>query len=299
MATNALSDRSYPETGIPPVARACCLSVVLVWSLGACATHETPTKTAVPPEPETVQPATGGGEPAPAPANRQPVSGPLGCNKARLFEVGGTSVWHIPDKQAFFFSGGMTIDADGAPDAYHPDNIGTDHLGNAGRSGNWWALVTDNGEPSGNPLVQQAGDQKPGFYISATALEDRSRPTRDPRRYVDSNAIPYLVLPSNNRGGARLGDFGWAINRANGKSSPAIFADLGPRNKIGEGSIALAEELGLPSSPRRGGASSGIVYVVFPGSGNGKPRSLDEIEREATTLFQAWGGMPQLDLCLP
>lgn len=222
----------------------------------------------------------------------------LACDRTLAFQVGGADVWKIPGKQAFFFSAGMAIDADGAPDAYHPENIGKDHLGNAGRPGNWWALVTDTGEPSGTPLIQQAGDPNPGFYISATALQDHTRPTRDPKRYVNSNTIPYLVLPSNQREGARLGDLGFTVNRVNGKSSPAIFADLGPKNKLGEGSIALAERLGIPANPRHGGASRGIVYVVFPGSGNGKPKTFQEIEGESRTLFDAWGGMRQLDACL-
>jgi hypothetical protein len=33
---------------------------------------------------------------------------------------------------AFFYQSKMSIDADGAPNAYHPDNIGLDDLKNAG-----------------------------------------------------------------------------------------------------------------------------------------------------------------------
>jgi len=286
-------------SGIAPLVKSGCLFVVMIWSLSACATQESASPAAVPPTSTMAQPVTAEADTAPVPTNHRPVAAAPECIKKRLFQVGRISAWQIQDRQAFFFLAGMTIAADGAPDAYHPTDIGTDALGNAGRPGNWWALVTDNGEPSGKPLVQKADDPKPGFYISATALEDRTRPTSDPRRFVDSNTIPYLVLPSNNQGGARLGDFGVVINRANGRSSPAIFADLGPKNHLGEGSIALAERLGIPSNPRRGGVSKNIVYVVFPGSGNGKPRTLAEIEREGAARFAAWGGQPQLDACLP
>jgi len=68
---------------------------------------------------------------------------------------------------------------------------------------------------------------------------------------------------------------------------------------LGEGSIALAERLGVPSNPRRGGTGSGLVYVVFPDSGNGKPRSVTEIENSGRSLFDAWGGTAQLEACLP
>jgi hypothetical protein len=48
------------------------------------------------------------------------------------------------DGSAFFYEAGLNIDADGAPHGYHPDGrSGLDYLGNAGRPGNWWALVTD------------------------------------------------------------------------------------------------------------------------------------------------------------
>ena len=76
------------------------------------------------------------------------------------------------DNSAFFYESGMMIDADGGYHAYHPDNkSGLDYLGNAGKPGNWWALVTDDGKPSGNPVVQSSSDPAPGFYISTTSLE--------------------------------------------------------------------------------------------------------------------------------
>jgi len=223
----------------------------------------------------------------------------LTCEKESFFQVGDTTVWRLPDQAPFSFEAGMAIDADGAPDAYHPDDIGRDYLANAGYPGNWWALVTDNGRSDGNPIVQGPDDPAPGYYVSMTALEDRTKAVSDPRRYVNSNEIPFLVLPFDQRGGARLGDFGVVVNRANGALSYVIFADLGPRDHIGEGSIALAEALGINSDPRRGGASGGVVTVVFPNSGNGRPRSIGEINGESERLFEAWGGMAQLEACFP
>ena len=86
------------------------------------------------------------------------------------------------DDSAFFYESGFMIDADGAYHAYHPDNrSGLDYLGNAGRPGNWWALVTDNRKPSGNPVIQSKSDPAPGFYISTTTLEDSSKDVDDPR----------------------------------------------------------------------------------------------------------------------
>ena len=50
-------------------------------------------------------------------------------------------IWQLPDKSAFFFSSGMTIDADGAPNAYNPENTGLDDLANAGTPGHWDGIV--------------------------------------------------------------------------------------------------------------------------------------------------------------
>ena len=72
------------------------------------------------------------------------------------------------------------------------------------------------------------------------------------------------------------------MNLHNGKSSFAIYADIGT---LGEGSIALADALGIYSDARRGGQSEGILYLLFPGSGNGKPRTVGDIQIESEKLL--------------
>jgi hypothetical protein len=88
--------------------------------------------------------------------------------------------------------------------------------------------------------------------------------------------------------GARVGDFAVVFNERNGKISYAIFGDVGPHDRIGEGSVALAENLGIRSDARNGGARRGVVYLVFPGSGNGRPRAIEEINAEGQRLVQEW-----------
>ena len=56
---------------------------------------------------------------------------------------GEIPIWHLPGSPVFFYEAGMTIDADGAPNAYHPDNTGLDDLRNAGAPGNWEGLAKD------------------------------------------------------------------------------------------------------------------------------------------------------------
>lgn len=205
-------------------------------------------------------------------------------------------IWRMPETSAFFYEAGMTIDADGAPNAYHPDNTGLDDLSNAGGPGNWEGLAKDR---YGDPYVQGPDDPFPGYFVSATALVDRTRAVNDPLRYVDASKIPYVVLPGGmaRQLGARPGDFAVVLNQRNSKMSYAIFGDVGPSDRIGEGSVALAENLGIRSDARNGGARGGILYLVFPGSGDGRPRAVDEIDTEGGKLFQAWGGSDQFLAC--
>jgi hypothetical protein len=204
------------------------------------------------------------------------------------------------DDSAFFYESGLMIDADGAYRAYHPDNrSGLDYLGNAGRPGNWWALVTDNGKPSGKPIIQSKSDPAPGFYISTTSLQDSSKDADDPRRYVDAESVNFFVLPGKLGMGAKLGDFGVVIRPDQNDYDYAIYADAGPASKIGEGSIALAAALGLPSSPKNGGTGHGIIYVVFPGSRHGWPLNHAQIDQHAAALFATWGGLENAKDCFP
>jgi hypothetical protein len=201
-------------------------------------------------------------------------------------------VWQVPNSTAFFFEAGMTIDADGAPNAYNPDNTGLDDLENAGEPGHWQGVVQDE---NGNPVVQGPDDPFPGYYVSCTALFDRTKGRTDPTRYVDASKIPYVVLPGNvaRQTGAHLGDFAMVVNPRNGKSSYAIFGDIGT---MGEGSVALARNLGISPDARNGGTRGRIRYLVFPGSGNGQPRALDEITHEAEKQVQQIGA-GHLDMC--
>lgn len=237
-----------------------------------------------------------------APPARTAVDAGSDCSRSLLlnFEVDRDGeparefpIWRLSAGSAFFFDGGMTIDADGAPNAYNADNTGLDDLSNAGEPGHWEGIVQDE---QGNPYVQGPSDPFPGFYVSCTALFDRAKDRIDPNRYVDASKIPYIVLPGEvaRQTGARLGDFAVVFNLRNGKSSYAIFGDIGT---MGEGSVALARNLGIWPDARQGGTRAGVRYLVFPGSGNGQPRSLQEIERETEKQQRDWGATDSLDTC--
>jgi len=81
------------------------------------------------------------------------------CSSATLFSIGGTPVKRLKGDTAFFWTSGVQVDADGAPNAYNANNTGIDYLGNAGSPGNWWGIATDS---KGTPYVQ--GEYPAGSY---------------------------------------------------------------------------------------------------------------------------------------
>jgi hypothetical protein len=97
--------------------------------------------------------------------------------------------------------------------------------------------------------------------------------------YVDAERVPYIVLPEADgqneefyeRTRIGLGDLAAVIYR--GHVEFAFVADLGPPDKLGEGSVALAQALGHNPFVLRGGQEridrsipGGVIYIVFPGS---------------------------------
>lgn len=158
------------------------------------------------------------------------------------------------DDERVSFRAGFTIDADGSPHAYAPPPLrGLDHLANAGHPGNWWGIATTT---AGAPFVQEETDPAPGFYVSTTSYERIAFARRDPRRYVDSETVPFIVVPAPLRKRVRgivLGCDATVEDIETGKIVRAVVADFGPATHLGEGSIALANLLGIPSDPRTGG----------------------------------------------
>jgi hypothetical protein len=199
---------------------------------------------------------------------------------------------------AVLFHAGMYVDADGAPNAYGPRNRGLDFTANAVRGGRFLSVATN---ADGKPVIQRSGRFK-GFYVSTTSLHNAAGSPTAPATYVDARKIPYIVLPPEfmKQFGVELGDLAMVTNQRNGKTSFAIFADIGPHGKIGEGSVALAHALGINDDPRYGGTGNfSIAYLVFPksGLGPGKLRSAKEIKHSALSAFRRWGGATRFRVC--
>lgn len=190
--------------------------------------------------------------------------------KTTIATVATIPVYKLSNYNCVLYKAGFAVDADGSPNAYGPNNSGLDYTANAGSTGNWWGVVTDN---SGNPIIQTATDPSPGMYVSTTSLVNSSYVTTNPLRYVNSETVPYFVIPTavRNTGSITIGDIAFVYNKNNKKGCYAIYADSGPAGSLGEGSIYLATQLGLNASPKNGGTSTKIIeYIIFPGTGFGQ-----------------------------
>ena len=205
--------------------------------------------------------------------------------------IGGVGVFEVVgNPRAIVYKAGATVNGDGSPHCYHPDDDqALDYLANAGSPGNWWGIYAPNGEP----VVQSIYHPAPGYYISTTALFNPVYPEDHPDRYIDSERYPFCVIPSSFGQGWKLGDVGLCLNQRSGDNMYCATADIGPADHIGEVSMLLAKCLGLKPDPKSGGCESGIVYVVFPGS-DSVYRSWEEKCDIAVETFDIWGGLPKL-----
>lgn len=179
-----------------------------------------------------------------------------------LTKIGGTPVrW---DGKTILFTSGMTINADGSPRAYHPDNkSGLDYLANAGYPGNWWGIATNSRK---QPIIQGPLDPAPGYYVSTTAYQNSGFAPYSTGRYLDSEKVRFVVIPGPVRKMIAPIFLGCRVEvEYRGKTVEAVCGDIGPSNHLGEGSIALARALKIPSNARKGGVAHGVTYTFFPG----------------------------------
>jgi hypothetical protein len=86
--------------------------------------------------------------------------------------------------------------------------------------------------------------------------------------------------------GLHLGDV--VAVKYHGKVAFAIYGDNYAGNRAhGEGSYRLARELGINPDPNRGGASGGVEYIAYPGSGRRLNGSINQgdIDRIGRQLY--------------
>ena len=180
------------------------------------------------------------------------------------------------DSLRVFFTADGDIDADGAngqnggPAAYKADNSGTEDLANGGMKihngkvvcAHSWARSIVILGPDNEPKVFPGG-----IVASLTWYRHMDKAANDPAAYVDAETVPYIVVPSLIIQGTAGVVRGCKARVTRGERSvECVVADQGPKNKIGELSIAAARAIGLNPSPRHGGTETPeLLYELWPG----------------------------------
>lgn len=175
-----------------------------------------------------------------------------------------------------YYTADADIDADGANGqfgkiaAYRADNKGSEALANGGMGiRNGKVIFT---KPWGRDIVLIGPDNQPlvlpsGIIPSRTWYRRLDKAINDPAAYLDSETENYIVVPPLLVQGVKGIVRGCKCAATwKGKRVFGVAGDLGPCNKNGELSIAMARELGLPSSPRNGGSDvPDVLYEFWPG----------------------------------
>jgi len=188
-----------------------------------------------------------------------------------------TAAIEQPDKSIVIANADGDIDADGANGqngakaAYMVDDKGSEYLANGGMGmshgrvvgvTSWFrsiVILNDDGEP----FITMDG-----VIPSKTAYKWPRPLAVDGSAYVDSEMIPYICVPpeiQNGVAGVVLG-CRCSVTYKGGRPIEGMVADIGPRSKIGEISIAMARALGINPDPRKGGEDRPLLtYVIYPG----------------------------------
>ena len=148
--------------------------------------------------------------------------------------------------------------------------------------------------------------RRPGSQLDLdSGQDDTSLHFTNPNKGLPSEAIPYIVIPGGtfrSNTGLALGDVAAVIYKD--KITGAIFGDIGPIKKIGEGSIRLHEALHPPapdpcSLPNPDGTckrilnasiEEDVLVFAFPKSAPVQlvPATLEAyVKQQALTLFNS------------
>ncbi|MET8244369.1 glycoside hydrolase family 75 protein [Streptomyces sp. NPDC005202] len=112
----------------------------------------------------------------------------------------------------------------------------------------------------GRPTARCNRRTDPQFYPASTYQQSDGG-------HLNAERLPYIVVPAASRvwnpraHGVGGGSVAAVVYRD--RVQYAVVGDTGPRDLIGEASYATARRLGIPADPRRGGARSGVTYIVF------------------------------------
>jgi hypothetical protein len=112
--------------------------------------------------------------------------------------------------------------------------------------------------------------------------------------YLIGTYDPFIVVPASftkGNDGVRVGDY--AIVVVGNTVYPAIVGDIGPNDRVGEGSLRIAKEVNSASNPNNRPISElKATYVVFNGTADPSwgPPDLEKLQARCETLVKEIGG---------
>jgi peptidoglycan hydrolase-like protein with peptidoglycan-binding domain len=153
---------------------------------------------------------------------------------------------------------------------------------------------------AGMPVCVDGSPQAPQLDPCRGFLETSLRypELTEQQQYVNAEAVPYFTLPEGYESlGIALGDIATIIFE--GQIEFAIFANVSRSFKLSAGSLALVRSLGLhyfDGDIGLKGIPEDVIYLIFPGSGDGTPQSPEAVRQQGKTLFKKLGGqLPEDD----
>jgi hypothetical protein len=169
---------------------------------------------------------------------------------------------------------------------------------------------------AGYPCRHGPDSAYPGYFVAATTLNHIAPYRSDgcaPGRFLDSESVPYTVLPKGNFGDVEVGDVMVArLSRAGmNRMVFGIVAEAGRPDRLGEGSIALNAALLGKEAPARSmkdtwnlDISTGqVAILVFGGThallnGNYSRQNVETVARQEFTRWNGGAGAQRLEACI-
>lgn len=144
----------------------------------------------------------------------------------------------------------------------------------------------------GGVMLCEWSESKSFYFFETKMTVDSAGVSTEKLPYITLNK--YIMRETDTQKNCII----YIYNRKNKKSCYAIATAEDTYKKTAEGSIYLANQLGINANPRTGGQDAEIVYIVFPFSGNGAARSLKEINEIGAKLMQKADGFTFIKDCL-
>ncbi len=160
----------------------------------------------------------------------------------------------------------MSVDVDGAKHSYRLDNkrppaLDDIHASAGYPNGSWQNVLAVDPKHTHMPYVDEEG-----FCVSMTSYWREGFEKIDRRRWVDAEAVPYMVLPGSIRQLARgvcLGCKARITRTTDGKFVDGVYGDSSGSN-IGEVSVAAAKVFGEQWSASNGDERKIYEYQFWP-----------------------------------